>query len=68
MPNSNLISKFNAGTGEKWFHDASSLHGIQTATGNNASTFILQIGDPSSAYSNTVSLSMPSGVAFKSDI
>ena len=68
MANSNLISKLNPGTGEKWIHDASSLHGISPATGDNATTFILQIGDPSSAYSNTVSLNMPSGVALKSDI
>lgn len=68
MANSNLISKLNAGTGEKWIHDASSLHGISPAIGKNATTFILQIGDPSSAYSNTVSLSMPDGVALKSDI
>ena len=68
MANSNLISKLNPGTGEKWIHDASSLHGISPATGINATTFILQIGDPSSVYSNTVSLNMPSGVALKSDI
>ena len=68
MANSNLISKLNPGTGEKWIHDASSLHGISPAIGKNATTFILQIGDPSSAYSNTVSLSMPDGVALKSDI
>ncbi len=68
MANSNLISKLNAGTGEKWIHDASALHGIIPATGNNASTFILQIADPSSAYATTVSLSMPKGVALKSDI
>ena len=68
MANSNLISKLNAGTGEKWIHDASSLHGITPATGDNASTFILQIADPSSAYATTVSLSMPKGVALKSDI
>ena len=68
MANSNLISKLNAGTGEKWIHDASSLHGISPATDENATTFILQIGDPSSAYSNTVYLNMPSGVGLKSDI
>lgn len=68
MANSNLISKLNAGTGEKWIHDASSLHGITPATGDNASTFILQIADPNSAYATTVSVSMPKGVALKSDI
>ena len=68
MANSNLISKLNPGTGEKWIHDASSLHGITPAAGDNASTFILQIADPSSAYATTVSLSMPKGVALKSDI
>ena len=68
MANSNLISKLNAGTGEKWIHDASSLHGITPAAGDNASTFILQIADPSSVYATTVSLSMPKGVALKSDI
>ena len=68
MANSNLISKLNAGTGEKWIHDASSLHGITPAAGDNASTFILQIADPSSVYAATVSLSMPKGVALKSDI
>jgi len=46
----------------KMIHDASSLHGLTP----NVSTYTLQIGDPSSVFTTTSEVGMPSDVMLKS--
>ena len=62
--NSSLLSQLNVGDGMRWVHDVSALHGITP----NETDFTIRFGDPSSAFTTTASLALPSNVAFKSDI
>lgn len=55
-----LVSKIDG----KWLHDASAFHGM-TATTNS---YVIQLGDPLSTYSSSITIGLPTNVLKKEDL